>query len=321
MLSMSRASWEEELSHLLTWVQDGVVSRRQLLHLGAADHDVKRMLRRRELAVVHPGVYVAHTGRPEWRQRAWAAVLLHEPAALTRRSALPRPPSDAPIQVAVDPGRSPRTVAGVHAIRTARWQQRVLRGSHPPRLAPAEAAVEVAAAGRDPMATYALLADLCQDRTTTARELADALRVRRGVRDRGLLVEMLEDLSEGACSVLEREYLTRVERAHGLPVAVRQGVERLGGAVAVRDVEYRPWGLVVELDGRAFHDNARQRDRDLGRDLQVAAADGRRTVRLGWGQVWRDGCHTAAAVARLLQRRGWQGDPHRCPRCALRVDP
>ena len=61
--------------------QDGVVSRQQLLSLGAARHDVERWLRRRDLTRVHPGVYVDHTGPLGWHQRAWAACLLHPPAA------------------------------------------------------------------------------------------------------------------------------------------------------------------------------------------------------------------------------------------------
>lgn len=82
--------------------QDGVISRAQLGALGAAPHDVRRLLRRRELVLVHPGVYVDHTGPLTWQQRAQAAVLAHWPAALTRESALPSPPPAAPIQVAVD---------------------------------------------------------------------------------------------------------------------------------------------------------------------------------------------------------------------------
>ena len=46
------------------------------------------MLRRREWARVHPGVYVAHTGPLSWPQRAWSAVLLVAPAALSGSSAL-----------------------------------------------------------------------------------------------------------------------------------------------------------------------------------------------------------------------------------------
>ena len=63
----------EALDHLLTWVQSGVVSRRQVLELGGTDRDIARMVRRRDLVVVHPGVYVDHTGTPSRLQREWAA--------------------------------------------------------------------------------------------------------------------------------------------------------------------------------------------------------------------------------------------------------
>lgn len=43
--------------------QSGVVSRRQLLALGARKHDIDRLVRRRELTRVHPGVYVDQPAR------------------------------------------------------------------------------------------------------------------------------------------------------------------------------------------------------------------------------------------------------------------
>ena len=67
--------------------QDGVVSRRQVLERGGSDADIERMIRRRVLARVFEGVYVEHTGPLTWRQRAWAAVLYHHPAALAGASA------------------------------------------------------------------------------------------------------------------------------------------------------------------------------------------------------------------------------------------
>ncbi|MFS3130176.1 type IV toxin-antitoxin system AbiEi family antitoxin domain-containing protein [Nocardioides sp. Bht2] len=76
--------------------QDGVVSRRQLHAAGLGDKAIERLLRRREVAVVHPGVYLNHTGEPSWRQRAWAALLLCDPVlgigatGQSRRSDLPR---------------------------------------------------------------------------------------------------------------------------------------------------------------------------------------------------------------------------------------
>jgi hypothetical protein len=77
----------DEIAALLE-LQDGVISRRQALAAGLQPHAIARLLRRREWAQVHPGVYVDHTGPLSWRQRAWAAVLACLPAALDGQSSL-----------------------------------------------------------------------------------------------------------------------------------------------------------------------------------------------------------------------------------------
>lgn len=115
--ALDRALPEDELDtaalqHLLRWVQDGVVSRRQIKELGGKDFDIARLVRHRELTVVHPGVYVNHTGQLSWQQRAWAGVLAHWPAALARESAVPDPPHSGPIHLAVGPRRSVKAVPG-----------------------------------------------------------------------------------------------------------------------------------------------------------------------------------------------------------------
>ncbi|WP_227467205.1 hypothetical protein [Nocardioides lijunqiniae] len=84
------------------------------------------------------------------------------------------------------------------------------------------------------------------------------------------------------------------------------------GATVYRDVDYG--GVVVELDGRLFHDSTEARDRDLERDLD-AATYGAATVRLGYAQVFGRGCSTAVKVARVLQRHGWPGAVTRCGSC------
>ncbi len=79
-----------EQRRLSEWLdrQDQVVSRRQVLACGGNDAQIERLIRRREWARVHRGVYVTHTGPLSWSQRAWAAVLFHDPSALDGRSAL-----------------------------------------------------------------------------------------------------------------------------------------------------------------------------------------------------------------------------------------
>ncbi len=304
----------DELARVL-WTQDGVVARRQLTELGFAPHDVRRLLRRRELVPVHPGVYVDHTGPLTWPQRAQAAVRAAWPAALVGRSALPDPPRSAAIEVGVARGRWVPRLRGVVVTSQADLDERVDWRKSPPRLRIEHATLQLASGDADGGAMFRTLADACQTRETSPQRLAEALDRYRRLPQARLIGAMVDDLAAGACSVLEREYLTRVERAHGLPVADRQVADRTSAGRCDRDVLYRRYSLVVELDGRAFHDTAGQRDADLERDLVAAVERGAVTVRIGYGQVFSRACRTAYLVAALLARGGWGGRPRRCPRC------
>ena len=114
--------------------QAGVISRRQVLAAEGTDDDIERLLRRRLWARIHPGVYVDHTGPPSRRQRHWAAVLFHWPAALSGSSALEvhgvrrhrLVAAEAPVHVAVDGRRSLASPAGVLAHRVSGLEHRVL---------------------------------------------------------------------------------------------------------------------------------------------------------------------------------------------------
>jgi hypothetical protein len=85
-LPVTLVGMDDEVQRLLG-AQEGVVSRRQLVAVGHDDVAIARMLRRRQLFVIHIGVYLNHNGPPTWLQRAWAAVLYAEPAALFLESA------------------------------------------------------------------------------------------------------------------------------------------------------------------------------------------------------------------------------------------
>ena len=88
-----------------------------------------------------------------------------------------------------------------------------------------------------------------------------------------------------------------------------------------RDVKYAAEGMLVELDGQFGHRDAQDRWADLDRDL-AAAISALLTLRLGWAQVLRP-CRSAAAIATIMQARGWSGHPVSCgPDCRVadRVD-
>src|SRR4029079_13308900 len=121
-------------------LQDGVVCRRQLMAGGCTPADLERMLRRRELSRLLPGVFVDHTGVPTWNQRAWAGVLFYRPAALVGDSAVraasapafERHPSKA-VHIGIDSDRRLVPVPGYTVTRLSRFDDRVLTNTSPPR--------------------------------------------------------------------------------------------------------------------------------------------------------------------------------------------
>lgn len=302
--------------------QDGVVTRGQAVRAGLTDNDLARLRRRRELVPLHRGVYVTHTGRPTWLEQAWGAVLLCGPAALAGHSALraaegpgSRRPTT-PLEVVVHRDRAPVVPPGIVLRRTAHLDERVRWDLSPPRVRYDEAALDVAAASPSEFQALSELSRAVQGRRTTADRLLETLSRRGRIARRPWLESVLRDVTEGACSVLEHGYFTRVERAHGLSPARRQVRDRPGAGVVYRDVEYVE-GLIVELDGRLFHDTTAQRDADLDRDL-LAATFGKDTVRLSYGQVFDRPCWTAGHIGVLLRARGWRGAPWRCsPLCSV----
>jgi len=294
--------------------QSGVISRTQAQANGLTEADVRRLLRRREWVKVHPGVYVDHTGELTWLQRAWAAVLFALPAALSHESALraadgPGKHKEEVIHVAVGRDRRIAAPPQVRIHRMTLLHSRVQWNLGPPRVRYEEAALDVAVGSSTDLAALGVVASAVQSRRTTAARMLDRLDARLRTPRRAWLEGVLEDVATGACSVLEHGFLDRVERPHGLPRAERQPRATATLGVVYRDVEYET--LIVELDGRLFHDSAAQRDRDMDRDLD-AAVDGRTTIRLGYGQVFDRPCVTALRLEALLRQRGWRGAATPC---------
>lgn len=305
---------DTELQHLLVRVQDGVVARRQLIELGASGADILRMLRRRELTRVVPGVLVNHTGPLTHPQREWVAVLSCAPAALGFESALGLPTPDGRIRVVTGPARRLRPLPGVRIQPVRAFVERIDPMSCPPRIRFPDAAIDTAAE-RGTSGAFTLLAEVLHSRRTTPAGLRDALAARARVPRRSVLEGLIDDLAAGTCSVLERGYLHLVERPHGLPPMKRQSADLIAGRRIYRDGDYSAYGVVVELDGLAFHDGPRVRALDSMRDLETVAASERTTLRITYRQVFDEGCHTAALIGRILRRRGWRGTPKRCPHC------
>ncbi|KAA1419691.1 hypothetical protein F0U44_12360 [Nocardioides humilatus] len=274
------------------------------------------MLRRHELVQALPGVYVNHNGPLTLQQREWVAVLARWPAALARESALGLAPRGV-IHLAVDRDRQVGRLPGVEIHRVAGLDRRVDWRTAPPRIRVDDAVIDtmiVRLDADDTAGAFALLAEACF-RRTNAERVARALAARGRVRHRRLITELVEDRRTGACSVLERGYLQRVERAHGLPRGERQVRSSASGRSTSRDVTYEEFGLVVELDGSTHFESYAARDADAHRDLGELAQAGALTARVTYGLVFGGQCATARSIAAILRRLGWIGELDRCPRC------
>ena len=303
---------------LLLSEQDGVISRQQVLTCGASTAYLRTRLRRRDWLRTSAGVYITHTGPRTWRQRAWIAVLAADNAALSHQSALDAAgstaPARGPIHIAVGRKRRAPKLPGVVVHRCERLSERVLWTTAPPRVRAEHAVLDVAEGAATEVDTIGHLTRTVQLGLTTSARLQAALSERARCRRRTLITAVLTDIADGTQSVLEHGYLERVERAHHLPRPKRQAPTTVGRR-GRRDLDYEQWGLILELDGMMYHDGPRQRDLDLERDLDATVGANRRTVRLGWGQVFTRPCSTAAKIAQILRRQGWEGELSPCPNC------
>jgi hypothetical protein len=303
--------------------QSGIAQAAQLADAGVTKADIRRMLRKRLLVRVARNVYVNHTGALTPLQLAWVAVLRCGPpgaAGLADESALAiAHRSDgstigSPIHIAVAAHRTVARIPGVRVHHVSALDAKMRGNGRPPRLLPAYAALRAASRLTDPVAQVALLADAVNRRSTRPKDLREALADLPRLPGRVPIGALVEDLAEGVCSVLEHAYLTKVERPHGLPAPDRQRRRSKSGKSEFRDLEYPAYSLVIELDGRAFHEGVEAWDNDHERDLDDRV-ERRGTVRLSYGQVFRRSCETAAKLAVVLRNHGWDGQLTRCPDC------
>jgi hypothetical protein len=124
----------------------------------------------------------------------------------------------------------------------------------------------------------AVITGACQRRLTTAARLQLSAVRRRRLRRRQLFTEVLDDVRDGVHSALERRYRV-IERTHGLPAGERNVAEGTPGHHCYRDVLYRQYATVVELDGNASHP-VEHREADRMRDNAVVE-----TAQVTWSRM------------------------------------
>jgi very-short-patch-repair endonuclease len=99
-------------------------------------------------------------------------------------------------------------------------------------------------------------------------------------------------------SALEDRFLSFLN-AHSLPLPRTNFHVDVGDHLIECDCAWPEARLVVELDGRAAHDNTRAFEGDRTRDRLLAAA-GWRVVRITWRQLHEDAPALAADLAKAL---------------------
>lgn len=302
--------------------QLGAFSRAQANGAGISDRSLAARCRTGRIQRLYRGAYVDFSGPVPWETRLWAAWLAYGPeAALAGETALRQYGIDRSggevVRLEIPHRRKLRGEAGVVFTRTRDYAHRVLGSREPPMVRLEVAVLTVASRRSRPEDAAALLLDVCRQRRTTPQRLLTELARMQQLPRRDLLVHVLRDAADGVESFLELFYLRKVERAHGLPAARRQVRVTGEDGVVYRDTEY-DYNLIVELDGRAGHEDSRSRWRDMSRD-NAALMAARATLRFGY-QIVSDPCGAAIQVATVLRARGWPGIPTACgPDCPIRL--
>jgi hypothetical protein len=269
---------------------------------------------------LHYGVYASFTGEPPRDAILWAAVLRAGPQSILSHETAAEVDGllDQPsrlLHVTIPVSQRLAAIAGFAIHRSTR----ILEARDvllPPRTMIEETVLDLAQGATNLDDVIALLARACQRHLTFPGLLRQRVEMRGRTRWRTEILQALEDVADGVHSPLENRYLRDVERAHGLPTAKRQAHATQGGRGIRRDVFYREYGVVVELDGRLSHADRRLQD---NRRDNAAAARGILTLRYGWADVTERCCETAFEVGETLSRRGWPGPVRHCERCRARI--
>ena len=287
-----------ELAALATR-QHGVAAHWQLVELGLGRKAIEYRLAAGSLERVHVGVYAIGHEALSGRGRRMGAVLTGGPdAVLSHQSAAAlwdlRPSSRAAIDVTV-PARGRRRRPGItfHRVRHLDEDDRTVVDGIPVTSVP-RTLLDLAEVVR-PRALERAFEEAERLRLLDVRaveRLLDKSTGRRGQRPlRALLREYREP--PPTRSELERAFLDLC-RAHGLPlpeVNVRIGKYEV-------DMLWREQKLIVELDGRAFHDTGRTFERDRVRDAELQLEY--RVVRITYRRLNREPAVVAETIRRHL---------------------
>lgn len=291
--------------------QHGVFSRAQLLALGASPSDIRRRVRNGTWRAVHPSVYGVVGHRDTWLRRLWAAHLHAGPDSVVSHHSAGRLLGDeaafrgrVELMVHPDRGRAPDGVT---------WFRRVdleddeieRRPGWPPMTNAARTAVDLAGVIGASRLRRFVEASVVERRCTLAEIGAIHARVRRsGKRGVRRLEEVLDAIGPGDAiprTELERLGDGLIDGA-GLPKSVFE--HPLPNERGRKGFVDRCWPealLIVEFDGRKWHDRSDQRRRDIDRRNEALLL-GYETIQILWEHASSD-ADRQSEILRVLYRR------------------
>jgi hypothetical protein len=299
-------SWRELRG--LADLQRGILTTAQLSAAGMSRELARSRVRQGRWQRLHRGVYAAFSGEPSREAVLWGAVLYAGPGAmLSFRSAAEidglTDEVNQLIHVTVPAERRVRGGNGV----VVHYSIRALQARHPtftpPRTRVEETILDLVSTSSTVDQAVGIVTRGLGRRLTTPGKLRAAMDQRPHLRWRQELAELLSDDMKGVLSLLEYRYHRDVERPHGLPQGDRQEPGQHDGHRVYRDVVYKAFRLVSELDGQVAHP-AESRWKDIGRD-NAAALAGLTTMRFSWLDITANPCEVAAMVATILSQRGY----------------
>jgi very-short-patch-repair endonuclease len=297
----------EGLIHEVARRQHGVITRAQLIEAGFTPRMVWRRLEQQRLTAIHRGVYVlGPLTAPHTREMAailacggetWVS---HGTAGGVWNIGPPPGPS-IPVEVTVlgrsisRPGIQAYRVAELAASEQTEW-------NGIPITTPARTLLDLAGAlGREARVRELEQAVARAERNgLTSREEWLALAARHPRRRGSHLLRSLVETPGGPA-------MTRSEAEDRLLALIRRArlpspqVNELVAGYEV-DFAWRAFGLVVEVDGFAFHSAQRRFDGDRRRDGDLVAA-GYRVIRVTWRHITREPEAVLARIARAMGSR------------------
>lgn len=294
--------------------QHGVISRRQLIGLGASPDAIRWRLDAGRLISVHRGVYlVGHEAAPALAREMAAVLACRGRAVVSHRSAgaiwgLSEPRADA-VEVTLHGSRS-RSRPGI-VVHSNRLDARdVRRFKHIPVTSPPRALLDLATV-LEPDTLEAAVAEAHVRHLATSRELWRLIEG-YGCRPGIPTLRMVLDAQGGPArtrSEAERRLLALV-RAAGIPAPAANA--RVGRYEV--DLLWRAERVAVEFDSWAFHSDRRAFERDRVRDADLQA-QGYRVIRVTWRQLTRQpetviariGAALAHGSARAMPPEGRDG--------------